>query len=46
MSNSDVERRYTMGRSKEETERLIQQSGLYEDITGQLLNNAGLFTGM
>ena len=35
-----------MGRSKEETERLIQQSGLYEDITGRLLRDAGLFTGM
>jgi len=35
-----------MGRSQEETERLIQQSGLYEDITGRLLSDAGLFTGM
>ena len=40
------EQTYTMGRSKEETERLIQQSGLYEDITGRLLRDAGLFTGM
>ena len=43
---ADNERTYTMGRSKEETERLIQQSGLYEDITGRLLKDAGLFTGM
>lgn len=43
---TDNERTYTMGRSKEETERLIQQSGLYEDITGRLLRDAGLFTGM
>ena len=43
---TDNERAYTMGRSKEETERLIQQSGLYEDITGRLLRDAGLFTGM
>ena len=43
---ADNERTYTMGRSKEETERLIQQSGLYEDITGRLLRDAGLFTGM
>ena len=43
---ADNQRTYTMGRSKEETERLIQQAGLYEDITGQLLREAGLFTGM
>ena len=43
---ADNERTYTMGRSEEETERLIQQSGLYEDITGRLLRDAGLFTGM
>ena len=43
---ADNERTYTMGRSKEETERLIQQSGLYEDITGRLLRDAGLFSGM
>ena len=35
-----------MGRSKEETERLIQQSGLYEDVTRRFLTEAGLFTGM
>jgi ubiquinone/menaquinone biosynthesis C-methylase UbiE len=46
MSNSNSGRTYTMGRSKEETERLIQQSGLYEDITRRLLGEAGLFTGM
>ena len=43
---TDNERIYTMGRSKEETERLIQASGLYEDITGRLLRDAGLFAGM
>ena len=43
---ADNQRTYTMGRSKEETERLIQQSGLYEDITGRFLRDAGLFTGM
>ena len=43
---ADNERTYTMGRSKEETERLIQRSRLYEDITGRLLRDAGLFTGM
>lgn len=46
MSNTDREMTYTMGRSKEETERLIQQSGLYEDITRRLLRDAGLFAGM
>ena len=46
MAESNSDRAYTMGRSKEETERLIQQSGLYEDITGRLLRDAGLFTGM
>ena len=46
MSNSTREMTYTMGRSKEETERLIQRSGLYEDITRRLLRDAGLFNGM
>ena len=41
-----TDRTYTMGRSPEETERLIQQSGLYHDITNRLLSDAGLFTGM
>ena len=41
-----ADRAYTMGRSKEETERLIQQSGLYQDITNRLLTDAGIFTGM
>ena len=46
MSNASREMTYTMGRSKEETERLIQQSGLYEDITRRFLKEAGLFSGM
>ncbi len=46
MSNSTREMTYTMGRSKEETNRLIQQSGLYEDITRCLLRDAGIFNGM
>ena len=46
MSNSTREMTYTMGRSKEETDRLIQQSGLYEDITRRLLRDAGIFNGM
>ncbi len=46
MSNTNREMTYTMGRSKEETERLIQQSGMSEDITRRLLRDAGIFTGM
>ena len=46
MNKQNTEMTYTMGRSKEETERLIQQSGLYEDITRRLLRDAGLFNGM
>jgi ubiquinone/menaquinone biosynthesis C-methylase UbiE len=46
MNKQDTDRTYTMGRSAEETERLIQQSGLYEDITRRFLTEAGLFPGM
>lgn len=46
MTESSSDRVYTMGRSQAEAERLIQQSGLYEDITGRLLRDAGLFRGM
>ena len=46
MNKPDSDMTYTMGRSKEETERLIQQSGLYEDITQRFLREAGIFTGM
>ena len=33
MSESNSDPRYTMGRSEGETERLIQQSQLYEAVT-------------
>lgn len=46
MSEQKSDATYTMGRTKEETERLIQQSGLYEDVTKRLLEEAGLFNGM
>jgi ubiquinone/menaquinone biosynthesis C-methylase UbiE len=37
---------YTMGRSREETERLILQSQLYERVTLRLLGEAGIVRGM
>ena len=46
MNKQNTEMTYTMGRSQEETERLIQQSGLYEEITQRFLRDAGLFPGM
>ena len=46
MSEQENDATYTMGRTKEETDRLIQQSGLYEDVTRRFLGEAGLFSGM
>ena len=46
MSDQKNDATYTMGRSKEETDRLIQQSGLYEDLTKRFLRDAGLFSGL
>ena len=46
MSEQKSDATYTMGRTKEETERLIQQSGLFEDVTKRFLGEAGLFNGM
>ena len=46
MSEQKNDATYTMGRTKEETDRLIQQSGLYEDVTKRFLGEAGLFSGM
>ena len=46
MADEKRDATYTMGRSKGETDRLIQQSGLYEDVTKRLLRDAGLFAGM
>ena len=33
MSNQNRDAEYTMGRSEEETQRLIEQSQLYDDVT-------------
>ena len=38
--------RYTMGRDQEETDRLIQQSRLYDDLTRRFFNVAGIGRGM
>ena len=49
MSESNSERSdaiYTMGRSKEEEDRLIQQSQLYDAVTRRFLWEAGLRSGM
>ena len=46
MSESKSDARYTMGRSKEEEDRLIQQSHLYDAVTRRLLREAGLGSGM
>ena len=46
MSETRGDARYTMGRSKEEEDRLIQQSQLYDAVTRRLLNMAGLGRGM
>ena len=42
--NGDAE--YTMGRSKEETERLTLQSRLYKHVTQRFLKEAGIVRGM
>ncbi len=46
MSESKSDPRYTMGRSEGETERLIQQSQLYEAVTRRFFQEAGLVSGM
>ena len=38
--------RYTMGRTREEEERLIQQSQLYDAVTRRFLRDAGMASGM
>lgn len=40
------QRRYAMGRTDEETQRLIEQSQLYDRITRHFLHRAGLQEGM
>ncbi len=46
MNNPDDDPKYTMGRSWEETDRLIRQSRLYEGLTRRFLKEAGLVSGM
>ena len=46
MTDQHSERRYTPGRSDEETERLIEQSRLFEPITRRFLKSAGIRSGM
>ena len=45
MSNRSRDAEYTMGRSKGETERLIKQSQLYEDVTRRFFSEAVLQKG-
>lgn len=40
------DRKYTMGRSDEETQRLIEQSQLYDRVTRRFLHETGLSEGM
>ena len=46
MTDQNSERQYTPGRSDEETQRLIEQSRLFEPITRRFLKSAGIRSGM
>jgi ubiquinone/menaquinone biosynthesis C-methylase UbiE len=46
MSESKSDARYTMGRTQEEEERLIQQSQLYDAVTRRFFREAGISSGM
>ena len=46
MSNQNRDAEYTMGRSESETERLIKQSQLYNDITRRFFLRSGIAKGM
>lgn len=46
MVNLPTNAEYTMGRSIQEAERLIEQSKIYESITRDFLKNAGITKGM
>ena len=46
MSNQSRDAEYTMGRSEGETERLIEQSQLYDDVTRRFLLRSGIQQGM
>ena len=46
MSNQTRDAEYTMGRSEGETERLIEQSQLYDDVTRRFFLRSGIAKGM
>ena len=46
MSESKSDATYTMGRTQEEEERLIQQSQLYDAVTRRFFREAGISSGM
>ncbi len=46
MSNQNRDAEYTMGRSESETDRLIEQSVLYDDVTRRFLRRSGIAKGM
>lgn len=46
MNKQSKDPRYTMGRDREETDRLIQQSRLYDSLTRRLFHEAGIGSGM
>ena len=46
MSESKSDATYTMGRTQEEEERLIQQSQLYDAVTRRFFRAAGISSGM
>lgn len=46
MADQSGDRQYTMGRSEEETQRLIEQSQLFDPVTKRFLQSAGLGPGM
>ena len=46
MSKQNRDAEYTMGRSESETERLIKQSQLYDDVTRRFFLRSGITEGM
>ena len=46
MSNQSKDAEYTMGRSKGETDRLIKQSQLYDNVTRRFFLRSGIAAGM
>ena len=46
MSNQGRDAEYTMGRSESETDRLIKQSELYDDVTRRFFLRSGIANGM